>query len=476
MRKIIFLASFICSSLFLSCSSDDSEPVQPVACFEISKNEIIVGEEVQVSDCSENATELVFSYKINGEDITTSVSQFSIEFSIPGEYQITLRASNAEGGVHTIFKNITVLNGESNFKYFDYPLGINAIPLGSGIDTDTQTLYFIEDNRNFSGQTSEQKLIYREIDLDNTIKQSLFVGSTEGSRFSGHCIRTKNSSNQLTFDLIRSDINSSLSFTIAENGTFVSEGFTSLKATHGNIDFNNGKAFYGANFEFIDSTKKFSPVIEIRDANNTVTKTNTYTVNLPNAIIGDVIETSHGYLGYGASFEHNNNDLTLYTPVLYFFDTNLDLVDYKTYENSPQRSFDIPLFYLSSWFHIEELNSGNIVLYGLDEMIVTNSEGVELKSEKFGDLSYAEGLVNLGDSFIISTPDFLRKFDSSGNEIKNVFFDGDYTPNLFLKDNTIFFISAYNTTDTIENLGNLSIRKTFMGAVDKDLNFVDLNN
>lgn len=478
MRKITFLFSLVSLCLLLSCSSDEGTPL-PVACFETSvETEAMLGEEITITSCSENASAVTFSYFLNGEEIKISDSQFTLRFAAPGAYRIDLEATNIEGATSSTSKTITVSSGESNFKFFDYPLGTNAYTLGSGFDEDTQTLYFIEETSDYLAAMANRKVIYREVDNDYTLKRSLFVGST--SRFYGHYFKTKNTNlNQCTFTAIHPELNTSITFTIEENGNFVSQDFSSIQNMYGAITVGNKRISYGANSEYVsENPRRIYPVIEVKDANDNLLNTYTFETELPNAFLGDLIKVNSGYLGYGGSFEHDNDNYINYTPVLFFFDDNYELKSYKVFENTALKSEPIDFALGTTWFHIEQLTSGNIVMYGFEELIVTNASGDVISITDFRkyNLIRNQGIVNLGNSFIISTNDYLRKFDASGNELKHIFFDGDETPNLFYIDNKVIFISSYATTDPVENLGSLSVYKIFMGAVDQNLNLINLNN
>ncbi len=474
--QLTFITLFI---IFLSCGSDDSITTpETVACFTIDKTEVIVGQEITISDCSENATDIVFTYTYEGQKISATESQIVLNFSTPGNHSINLKATGTDGNTKTISKSVNVKDGDDNFKRYNTPTGTSTLVIGSGITAETGSLYFMEISQNFLSNQAfyEQKITYQEVDIDYFIKQKLLIASSVSHPI-GHCLVTKNNASQFTFNFTGNTA-SARSYTIKENGDFISEDPTFLNVTHGSIPYNNNRVFYGAN-----SNAKFNPVIQIRDKDNTIIKTNTYEIDLPNAFIGDLIHVTNGYIGYGASFELNQPLLKEYTPVLYFFDNDLNLTTYKTFENSVLKSLGgIKKNELENWFHVEQLNSGNLVMYGLSEMIIANAEGQQLSSQYLENSSSThttkfntQGLVNLGDSFVLSTKNYLRKFDSQGNHIKSIFFGGEYTPNLLLKNNTIFFISSLSKTEEIDNFGTLGVHRVFVGAIDKDLNFINLN-
>ncbi len=478
MKKTFLIVFSTLSFMLLSCGSDDSmsdNTPEPMACFEISKDEAVVGEEVTISDCSVNASEITFSYLIDGEEVISKESEFKIQFSTPGEYQINLKVSNPEGVTSTISKTLTILSGERYFKFFDYDVGEEGIPTGFGINEDTQEFYFLEFNRIFSTNSLQRRLLYKELTSTYEIDKTSTIEASIRSSFLGHSFKTNNNSENIFIPILPTPPPYvSPVYTLDQNGNLTSKEESFLNITHGLIEYDGNQAYYGGNLNASNIT---IPTIQIRDNNNTLVKAITYDIGSKSGFIGTLIKNSNGYIGFGGSFDNSFSqfDLVDYTPVVYFFDGNLELIKYKEYTDTALTNLALQTPAVATWFHIEELNSGNLVLYGLNELIITDSNGEKINSKFFsGQLYPSHALIGSGDSFIISTKDFLRKFDASGNEIKNVFFDGDITPKFIKKDNNIFFISGYNKTETVDN-EELVLSKIFMGAIDEDLNFVNLN-
>ncbi len=82
------------------------------------------------------------------------------------------------------------------------------------------------------------------------------------------------------------------------------------------------------------------------------------------------------------------------------------------------------------------------------------------------DTSNNQALVSLGDSFVISTDEYLRKFNTSGTQTAQLKYNGNHLPELINKDNVLFFITGYDLETEI---------KIFYGACDNDLTLIDLS-
>ncbi|MBT8293311.1 MAG: hypothetical protein KJN70_08555, partial [Eudoraea sp.] len=87
--------------------------------------------------------------------------------------------------------------------------------------------------------------------------------------------------------------------------------------------------------------------------------------------------------------------------------------------------------------------------------------------------SYFEGtknnqaMVSLGDSFVISSDENLRKFDSNGSQIKQLNYPGNYLPEILNIDGDLFFIAGFDKEGEV---------KLLYGSTDADLNPINLND
>jgi hypothetical protein len=121
---------------------------------------------------------------------------------------------------------------------------------------------------------------------------------------------------------------------------------------------------------------------------------------------------------------------------------------------------------LNGSYHLAQLSNGNIVMYGNGELIVSDASGTMIASSYFDGTKNNQALISLGDSFILSSDNYLRKFDASGNQIKELKYNGNYLPEILEISNTLFFAAGYDTGGEI---------KMFYGSSDKDLNLINLN-
>ncbi len=481
MKKSTILICLISLHLFLSCSSDNSDEsfAGPKSCIELSKDTIEVGEEITIKSCSSNFKSLEYTYSVNNGFDTTRITDpsFTTSFSKPGNYTITLTVINETGTSNSKTATITVNDIIQNYIYIDTPQAVGSLPLGAGIDENSGNLFFIDRFGNILGK---KRYYYKEYDSSfNFVSSTLLREETEGAANANRSLLDNGDMLITTVHVLNSSY-FSREIKISGNNTAPTVNRTNISVINGNLPFNTNRIFYGSNKEYVDIEQRWKnyPAIEIRDGNNTTLETKEFkSLEFSNSIIGDMIKTSNGYLGFGGAFDIDGSSFTNYTPVLYFFNQNLELIARKSYENSTLRtSTSLSYRSLDSQFNVEELDSGNIVMYGLGEMRVVNKDGDEILSEIMSDtIFYTQGLIDLGDSFVLSTRGYLKKYDDQGSFIKKVHFKGDITPNLLLKDNQILLISGYQTSDSIDGQ-NYSLYRMFIGAVTKNLNFINLNN
>ena len=186
------------------------------------------------------------------------------------------------------------------------------------------------------------------------------------------------------------------------------------------------------------------------------------------AMIGDMIPVDGGYVAFGAVFSKNVSlpYVSGYKPLLVFMDADLNVTGHVIYEDSALTGTFADCNGFNGSYQLTELSNGNLAMYANGELRVTDSGGNTLISEFFEGTSNIQALVSLGDSFVISTDEYLRKFNAAGAEMAKVKYNGNYLPELILKDNTLFFIAGYEQENEI---------KIFYGACDDDLKIIDLS-
>ncbi len=120
---------------------------------------------------------------------------------------------------------------------------------------------------------------------------------------------------------------------------------------------------------------------------------------------------------------------------------------------------------LNGSFHLEQMDNGNLVMYALGEMRVTNSSGTTLSRKYFETTGNNQALVGLGNSFVISTRDFLKKYNAEGSLLKEYHYGGQYLPEIKLLNDELFFVAGYDNNDLVH---------LFYGKTDLNLNPVPL--
>ena len=185
-------------------------------------------------------------------------------------------------------------------------------------------------------------------------------------------------------------------------------------------------------------------------------------------MIGDMIEVDGGYVAYGAVFTKNLSlpYVSDYKPLLVFFDTDFNVSSHVIFEETELASQVSNCNDLNGSYHIDKLSNGNLVMYSNGEVRVADSEGNSLTKTYYSDSSNIQALVSLGDSYVISTNEYLRKFNASGTQTAQLKYNGNHLPELIKKDNVLFFITGYDLENEI---------KIFYGACDNDLTLIDLS-
>lgn len=466
MKKIIFIIPIVL--IFLSCSSDENEQTeeQVTACFEINKDILEVGEGIQITNCSIGASSYEFNF---GNGTTSNENSPLISYENSGEYTITLRVTSENGITKTVSKNITINPIENNFLYAPVLEGDFIFPINfSYVDN---SFYYIENFQNIFSNGSG-KYNYVEIDLVNKSFTKKHISDRDynsGNAF----INTLDNNNKL-FYAVRSlsDRIQSRGIIFDSNWQFQSGIGSSTKVLYGSLNDNGNYLYYGSFRELSINDLYKSPSIEIRNGLGVMNERKTYN-QIEQGFIGDLIKTDTGFMAFGGitnpiDFSTFDN----YRPLIIFLNNSYEYVSHVAYENTTIST--ISNNSLNGSFHIEKL-SNNYIAYSHNEFRIISSKGDEILKTSLAEQSDIQALVSLGsDGFIISTKNYLRKYDVNGNLIKSLMFNGRLTPNLYLKDNQIYFASGYDSNYT-NSVGVFSVTKSFIGSVDKDLNIINLN-
>lgn len=105
--KIRLIPTILSASVLVACTEEEPTTSEAMACFDYTPStEIMVGDEVSFSNCSENAIEYAWDF---GDGEVSSQDNPSHIFESAGEFTVTLTASN-ENGTNDVSKTVTVMN------------------------------------------------------------------------------------------------------------------------------------------------------------------------------------------------------------------------------------------------------------------------------------------------------------------------------------------------------------------------------
>lgn len=470
MEKSFFLL-IAASLLIMSCSKEDNKQGEElISCFEISKNTVEIGEVIQLTNCSVGAVTYQYDFG-NGEEST--LDSPSIFYENSGEYQITLEITSGNGETKTTQKNITVNAIENNYLYPSFSQGDSFIPINFDIKGDK--FYYIENFQNIFDNTPD-RYNYVEFDLSNSFSRIFIADRTYNS---GNAFLHTLADNNQYFYAVRS-LSNHIGLTevkLNANWETTQTGEYTWRVFYGMLEDDTNFLYYGAyrnqNVDDPDYSLYKSPSIEIRDDLGNLLERKTYD-QIEQGFIGDLIKIENGFMAFGGITDPIDSEtFSNYRPMIIFLDNQYGYVNHVIYDNTVIAATNYND--LNGTFHIEKLPNNNYVLYSHNEFRIINIEGEELdKKEVGGNQDDVQALLTLSDGFLISTKDYLKKYSLDGALLKSIFFGGRLTPNFILKDNQIFFVSGYDSSYN-QNGGNYSVLKTFVGAVDTNLNIINLN-
>ncbi|MCE2613068.1 PKD domain-containing protein [Flavobacteriaceae bacterium D16] len=458
---LILFAFFLvfCSKDSLDDDNPESEEAVLEACFEMSQETILTGEILQITSCSKGATE--FLYDFGNGDASTKENPV-ITYSEEGTYAISLTVSNEKGKTSSYDRDITVVSNEGFYIYPDIDEGFSSLPLELGVNPNTGNRYYIELLEDEIG-SGGSKFYYRELAEDLSSEgqyladkpyncNSAFVNFFPSGKQNFVFPRTLNSlygTQEITYDMAWAFLNGIQSAKKHSYGVLEAEGNFLYYGTEKPADFHRA-------------------AIEIRNTNGDAFEVNATDVpEHENATIGDMIAIAGGFVAFGGVFQANTTPpyISAYYPILMYYDTSYTMTSYVVFEESAITGVINSSDDLNGSFHLEKLSNGNLVMYAMGELWVTDATGNTLFTQYFEDTSNNQALVNLGANFIISTKDYLKKYDSTGSLIKELKYGGQYLPEILQDGDSLFFVAGYEEGEYI---------KTFYGSTDLDLNLISL--
>ncbi len=462
-----FYLLFIFSTLLFSCST---EPVENIdedpdpdggleACFELSDTVLAVGQDLEITNCSEGASSYLFDFG-NGE--SSNDENPEIEYEEGGEYTITLTVTNDDEETDTYTKSVTVIDAESFYIYPVIPDGFQSIPLELGIHPISGNIFYIENLEDLEG-TGGTKFYYKELNEDYVISSNYLADKPHESNSAFVNFYPSGNMNFI-FARTLASLYGTQEVTYANDWGFVNAINSAAKHNYGVIRDGSNWYYYGS----ADDGGIYKAAVETRNSSGDAFASSLNAFGPADSMIGDMVSVAGGYIAFGAVFSKNDSDprLTDYKPLLIFFDDTFAVTSHVIYNESVLDTKLTSANDLNGSYHLEKLANGNLAMYANAELIVANNSGTLISRVYFEGTSNNQALKALDDSFVISTDGFLRKFDNSGTEVQSLAYDGKMMPEIIEWDDDLFFIAGFEEEGKI---------KLLYGACDEDLNLVPID-
>ena len=450
--------------LIYSCSKDSKDEDDPKttelqACFEISKDTLPVGETLQIMDCSKGAITYAYNF---GNGTNSADASPTVVYQEDGDFNIDLTVTNEAMETKTFSRQVHVTAVTSKYIYPDIPEGFSALPLEAGINPNNGGIYSIElleDNIGAGGA----KYYYKELDASfnftsNYIADQPFESNSAFVNFypSGNM--------NFVFSRTLAGLYGTQEITYNSGWGFLTGINSATKHSYGFMADGINFLYYGTE----DDGGLYKAAVERRNSSGDAFEVFLGDLGSKDAMIGDMIPSGTGYIAFGAVFTKNATapQITDYKPAVIFYDGALTVTSHVVFSASVLDSKISSANDLNGSYHLEQLSNGNIVMYGNGELIVADASGSMLSTTYFEGTNNNQALISLGDTFILSSDNYLRKFDATGSQIKEVKYNGNYLPEILEISNTLFFAAGYDIDGEI---------KMFYGAADNDLNLIDLN-
>jgi len=474
MKKVILIISTLL--LFFSCKKDADMQLddQVTACFEISNTILNIGEELQITNCSSGASSYEFNF---GNGITSTEETPSISYESSGQYNISLKAISEGGTINVVYKSVSVSVIESSYLFSPTIFeSESTFPINFG--KINNSFYFIENYENDVYADTPSKYNYVELDVDNNSFSKKYLADHNYN--SNAAFLSELGNNDKLVYTIRSLSNQirSTKIQVSENWEPIEITDQTLQILYGTLEDNGNHLYYGSYRSDDPSDPYFSsyksPTINVSNNLGELIERKSYRDYIQEGFIGDLIKTNSGFMAFGGitdpiTFGSFDN----YRPLIIVLDNNYDYVSHTDYENTS--IYVSGNNFLNGSFHIDKLSNGNFVTYSHNEFRIVDQFGVEIMHESLPSQARIQGLVSLeSEGFILSRQNYLDKYDANGNLVKTLRINGRITPNLILEGNEIYFASGYYYDYTSET-GTTTIIKNFIGAVDTDLNVINLN-
>lgn len=449
--------------LLLSGCSKDSNNDAPgdslEACFTLSASSVSAGESFTISDCSKNATSYSYDF---GDGNSSTQPNPSASYREGGEYTITLTVENDSGGQDSYSTTIDVVDAEANFLYAEIPAGYSAIPFESGINPVNGNFYSIELWEDNVG-TGGSKYYYQELDATFNVTTN-YLADRPYEANSAFVNFYASGNMNFVFARTLDALYGTQEVTYNAAWSFLNGINSASKHSYGFLPSGSNSLYFGTE----DDGGLYKAAIETRNSSGDAFQVSLNSFGTADAMIGDMIESGSGYIAFGAVFTKSGTSpyVSGYKPLLVFYDNTLAPTSHIIYEDSVLDTKISSCNELNGSYHLGQLSNGNLVLYANGELIITDPAGVKLKSVYYEGTANNQSLLCLGNEFILSSADYLRKFDGAGNQVKSLKYNGDYLPEIVEFNGALFFIGGYDVEGEI---------KIFYGAMDTDLELFNLN-
>ena len=462
MKKIVYLLFVF---VLFSCNSSVDGEVEPqlLACFNTDKEVVQVGEIITITNCSENVK--TYSYDFGNGEVSNEISP-QIFYKKGGEYIIKLEVKDADGKRLIVSKKIKVLDVSSNFIELPFFKGDWFYPLTTGFNGDK--LFYVEFFQNIDNSSSPRKINYVQYDLNTLTIEKKFVHDNVLNVGRASVNFLNSSKRNIIFPNTLTNSNGGIEVELDANFNVLgSKGWNAVY--YGFIPNSNEYLYYGSKY----SNGASKPSIEIRDENGVFKERKTFST-IEQGFIGSLLKTDNGFIAFGGSSKPTNSSgFENYKPLIFFLDANFNLIKQKMYEvnfSSEIKNYNAT----NGTYNLTKLTNGNYASYAHGNIILINSEGEQVKIIKVNNAeAFSQSLLAIKDGFIITRESHIEKYSNDGVLIKSIEFKGDITPKLIEKNNKIYFVSGYLTTEKLAP-GNVSIFKSFIGAVNYDLTPVSL--
>ena len=454
-----------CILLIYSCSkdskdNDDPQTAELQACFEISKDTLSVGQTLEITDCSKGASSYAYNF---GNGQTSAEVNPAVAYQEGGDFNIDLTVTNEAMETKTFSRQVHVTSAASKYIYPSIPDGFSALPMEAGINPNNGNIYAIELLEDMLG-SGGAKYYYKELDASFNFTSNYLADKPFESNSAFVNFYPSGNMN-FVFSRTLAGLYGTQEITFNSGWGFLTGINSATKHSYGYLPDGINFLYFGTE----DDGGLYKAAVERRNASGDAFEVFLGDLGDDDAMIGDMIATGSGFIAFGGIFTKNTTapQITDYKPVLIFYDSSLAIMSHIVFSTSVLDSKISSANDLNGTYHLQQLSNGNIVMYGNGELIVADASGNVLNTSYFEGTNNNQALISLGDTFILSSDNYLRKFDVTGSQIKELKYNGNYLPEILEISNTLFFAAGYDVDGEI---------KMFLGAADKDLNLIDLNS